>query len=48
MGQYGRQWEEPVNLWNNLEISVSVGKEDSLKLRFFNKLGGLSEEQNEA
>jgi len=38
MGLYGRQWELPVNLWNDLEISRLPQFSVIIKVRLINKL----------
>jgi hypothetical protein len=38
MGSYGRQWERPVNRWNDLEISRFAQFSVIAKSRFFNNL----------
>ena len=38
MGPYGRQWEQPVNLWNDLEISGLPQFSVIIKVRLINEL----------
>jgi hypothetical protein len=38
MGLYGRQWELPVNLWNDLEISGLPQFSVIIKVRLINEL----------
>lgn len=43
MGLYGRQWELPVNLWNDLEISRLPQFSVIIKVTFINGLSAASQ-----